>query len=96
MRHDPVPLTFISRSINFVKTYVESTILVHFSVAVSMKPCIVLVLDILFMHHDLVHFTYNVISPNAGAISTSAEFLYSKTGVKKGRHNIFLSFASTC
>ena len=55
-RHlDPVPLTFISRSSDFVnilrrvwKIYVESRNKVHFSaavVAVKMKPCIVIVLD---------------------------------------------------
>ena len=48
--HDPVSLTFISCSINFVKIYVESTTKVHFSVAVSMKSSIVSVFDILFMH----------------------------------------------
>ena len=51
--------------------------LVHFSVAMSMKSCILLVLDILFMHFlfDIVLHAV-VISPNAGAISTSAKFLY--------------------
>ena len=55
-RHlDPVPLTLISRSSDFVnilrrvwKIYVESRNKVHFSaavVAVKMKPCIVIVLD---------------------------------------------------
>ena len=53
-----MPLTFISRSIDFVnilrrvwKIYVESRNKVHFSaavVAVKIKPCIVIVLDTLF------------------------------------------------
>ena len=53
-----MPLTFISRSSDFVdilrrvwKIYVESRNKVHFSaavVAVKMKPCIVIVLDTLF------------------------------------------------
>ena len=55
---DPVNLTFISRSTDFVnilcrakKIYVESRNEVNFSaavVAVKMKPCIVITLDTLF------------------------------------------------
>ena len=67
------------------KFYVKSRNKVHFSaaaMAVSMKPCIVVVLDTLFKHTPWPFFfawpTLHavVISPNAGAISTSAEFLF--------------------
>ena len=50
-------------------------------IAVSVKPCIVNVLHILFQNTPLpgafdLYFTFLVILPDAGAISTSAEFLY--------------------
>ena len=53
--HDPVPLTYISYSNRFVKILrVKSRIEVHLSaaavIAVSMKPCIIVVLDTLFKH----------------------------------------------
>ena len=77
MHHYPVLLIFISHSINFVKMFIESTTKVHFSVAVSMKSCIVLVLDILsYMHYDQVRIATCIISPKAGVILTSAEFLF--------------------
>ena len=51
-----------------------------FSEAVSMKTCIYLSLTYSScMHHDRVSLAYiapKVISPNAGAISTSTEFLF--------------------
>ena len=51
-------------------------------IAVSVKPCIVNVLHIPFQNTPLtgafdLYFTFLVILPDAGAISTSAEFLYS-------------------
>ena len=80
MHLDPLTLTFISRSIDFVNFYVK----VFFSasvIAASVKPCIVNVLHIPFLNTpepgalDL-YFTFLVILPDAGAISTSAEFLF--------------------
>ena len=60
MTNEPVPLTYILNSIDFVKFnvesrkfYVKSFNKVHFSTAViagSMKPCIVIALDTLFKH----------------------------------------------
>ena len=47
MHNDPITLTYISRSTDLVKVYVESSIKEHFSVAViavSMKPSIIIVL----------------------------------------------------
>ena len=49
-------------------------------IAVSVKPCIVNVLHIPFQNTPLpgafdLYFTFLVILPDAGAISTSAEFL---------------------
>ena len=51
-------------------------------IAVSVKPCIVNVLHIPFQNTPLpgafdLYFTFLVILPDAGAISTSAEFLFS-------------------
>ena len=51
------------------------------AMALSMKPCIVVVLDTLFKHTPWPFFAWPtlhavVISRNAGAISTSAEFLF--------------------
>ena len=51
-------------------------------IAVSVKPCIVNVLHIPFQNTPLpgafdLYFTFLVILPDAGAISTSAEFLCS-------------------
>ena len=66
-------------------------------IAVSVKPCIVNVLHIPFQNTPLpgafdLYFTFLVILPDAGAISTSAEFLYiEKTGVCRGIP-IFLIF----
>ena len=51
--HEPVPLTYILHSNDFVKIYVKSRTKVQFSaavLAVSMKPCIVIVLQILLKH----------------------------------------------
>ena len=50
-------------------------------IAVSVKPCIVNVLHIPFQNTPLpgafdIYFTFLVILPDAGAISTSAEFLF--------------------
>ena len=50
-------------------------------IAVSVKPCIVNVLHIPFQNTPLpgafdLYFTFLVILPDAGAISTSAEFLF--------------------
>ena len=65
-------------------------------IAASVKPCIVNVLHIPFQNTpepgalDL-YFTVLVYLPNAGAISTSAEFLFhSKNGVNG--YTIFLIF----
>ena len=60
MHHDLLPLTYISRSNDLVKIYFKSRTNVHFTaavIAVSMKPCIVIVVDILFMH-DPVPLTF--------------------------------------
>ena len=53
-------------------------------IAVSVKPCIVNVLHIPFQNTPLpgafdLYFTFLVILPDAGAISTSAEFLSLKS-----------------
>ena len=57
--HDPVPFTYISRSIDFVK----------------------ILCGVLFEHalkqHSVLDLNYVIILPNAGEISTSAEFLVS-------------------
>ena len=50
-------------------------------IAASVKPCIVIGLDTPFKHAPLpgafdLYFTFLVILPDAGAISTSAEFLF--------------------
>ena len=69
MHFDPVPLTYISWSTDFVEVFW----LLFFSapwIAVSVKPCIV-VLDL--------NFTFLlVILPDADAKSTSAAFLFAK------------------
>ena len=60
MHHDLLPLTYISGSNDFVKIYFKLRINVNFTAAViamSMKPCIVIVFDILFMH-DPVPLTF--------------------------------------
>ena len=49
--HDLIPLPYHSRAIHFVNMYVEFRIKVHFSaasIAVCMKPCIVIAIDIRF------------------------------------------------
>ena len=75
--HDPVPMTYISRSTDFVKIDAKSGTIVHFSVAVIagiMKPCIVVFLHTLFkQHHDPVPMTY---------ISRSTDFV--KIDAKSG------------
>ena len=60
-------------------------------IAVSVKPCIVNVLHIPFQNTPLpgafdLYFTFLVILPDAGAISTSAEFLYYMKGGLRGIH----------
>ena len=79
MHLDPVPLTYISLSIDFVNLYIRLVFSAPV-VAASVQPSIVIVLDPFRAHLDLVplidvYFTFLVILPNAGAISTSAAFL---------------------
>ena len=74
MHLEPVRLTYISWSIDFVNFYAKV-------IAASVKPCIVNVLHIPFQNRpepgalDLF-FMFLVILSDAGAISTSAAFLF--------------------
>ena len=54
MHHDPVPLTYISHSIDFVK----------------------ILRGVLHLNNSVLDLNYVIVLPNAGVISTSAEFLY--------------------
>ena len=67
-------------------------------IAVSVKPCIVNVLHIPFQNTPLpgafdLYFTFLVILPDAGAISTSAEFLFEFTRVTLKHFNFLQFFA---
>ena len=85
MHLDPVTLTYISRFIDLVNFYVEVWFSLHFVIVASVKLGIVIVLDMVFMHAPRpsaldLYFTFLVIFPDAGAISTSAAFLFPLVG----------------
>ena len=58
MHLDPVPLTYISLSIDFVNLYVKVLVFSAPVIAASVQPSIVIVLDPFRAHLDLVPLTY--------------------------------------